>query len=137
MRIPTLLFAVLLAPAFASEPDDSHAQDGGLPESPAINIPYESPAAALAAVRAKPGVVTEEHEEWFVLNDSAESSVWSITKPGHFAHPTVVLRRTYERDGQVFIGMDVKCGSSKRNCDRVVQQFIALNNQIRERLVAE
>lgn len=137
MRIPTLLLVLATMPACATHSADPHAHEGGLPESPAIHIPYKSPAAALAAVGAKPGVVTEEKEEWFILNDKAENSLWSITKPGHFAHPTAVLRRTYEQNGQVFIGMDVKCGNTKENCDRVVQQFIDLNNKIREQFKAK
>ncbi len=132
MRTPTLLLVLATMPACATQVADPHAHEGGLPESPEVSIPYESPAAALAAVRAKPGVVTEENDEWVILSDKADNSLWSITKLGHFAHPTAILRRTYERNGQVFKGMDVKCGNSKENCDRVVQQFIDLNNNIRE-----
>ena len=131
-RIPLILLASIVTSACATQAPGYHAHEGGLAESPAVNIPYESPAAALAAVRAKPGVVTTENEEWMILTDSAENSLWSITKSGHFAHPTAVLRRTYEQEGQVFIGMDVKCGNTKANCDRVVQQFIELNNKIRD-----
>lgn len=132
MCVSLLLSTLIIAPVCAAQPTRAHAHEGGLPESPAVNIPYKSPAAALAAVRAKPGVVTDEQEEWFVLSDAAENALWSITKPDHFAHPTAVLRRAYVQDGQVMIGMDVKCGSAKANCDRVVQQFIELNETMRK-----
>ena len=130
MCIPILLFILATTPACATQSAGLHTHEGGLRESLAVNISYPSPATALAAVRAKPNVTTEENEEWFILNDKAENSLWSITKPSHFAHPTAVLRHTYEKDGRVFMGMDVKCGNSKGNCDRVVQQFIELNNKI-------
>ena len=131
IRIPILLSFFFVTSACATQAASHHADEGGLSESPAVNIPYESPAAALSALRLRRDIVETENGEWWILNDSAENSLWSITKPGHFAHPTAVLRRTFEHNGQVFIGMDVKCGSSKANCDRVVQQYIELNNKIK------
>lgn len=108
------------------------AQD--LPESPHSEIGYPSPQTALAALRNKPGVTSTEQNGWFVLRDTGENTIWSITSEQHQAYPTAVKRSLVERDGSVHLEMNVQCGASKSVCDQVVRDFQALNDNLRKSL---
>ncbi|WP_192312345.1 molecular chaperone DnaJ [Pseudoxanthomonas sp. PXM02] len=106
------------------------AQD--IAESPDSDIGYASPEAALEALRNKPGVTLKEQNDWVVLNDRETLTLWSITTAQHPAHPTAVKRAVLEKDGGVYLDMQVKCGASKAVCDEVVRQFQQLNDGIRK-----
>lgn len=108
------------------------AQD--VPDAADAGIGYASPEAALEALRNRPGVALKEQNDWFVLTDTAASTVWSIATPRHPAHPTAVKRAFIQKDGAVFVKMDVQCGASKAVCDQVVQQFQSLNAGIQRSL---
>lgn len=84
---------------------------------------YSSPAAALAALRAKPGVKIREENGWIVVNDPSENAFWSITTPQLAPHPAAVKRRLVEKDGAIRMEMTVQCGAPKPICDRMVQVF--------------
>lgn len=104
----------------------------GVPESPDADIGYSSPGAALAALRNKPGIAVREQNDWVVLSDNGEHTIWSITSAPHPTHPTAVKRSFVERDGAVFVEMDIQCGASKSVCDQVVLQFQAANDNVRK-----
>jgi hypothetical protein len=129
MKLSTCLlsFGLLFCPC-------SFAQE--IPESPSADIGYPNPDAALKALRDKPGVTIREQNDWIVLSDTAEHTIWSITSDRHAAHPTVVKRAFVERDGGVNVAMTILCGSSKETCDRVVRQFQELNDNVRSLLVS-
>lgn len=95
---------------------------------------YESPARAMAALRAKPGVVFTEQRGWTVAEDRADYAVWSFVPSGHPAHPAVVRRRVVERDGAMFVDMQVLCTAKKPACDALVQEFQDLNRAMRRTL---
>jgi hypothetical protein len=116
---PFMLFAMV--PAATQEP---------VPESPGTDIGYPTREAALEALRQKPGVAIREQNDWVVVTDRAENTLWSITSPSNSAHPTVVKRTAVERGGSVVMEMKVKCGASKEVCDDVVRQFEKLNESI-------
>jgi hypothetical protein len=107
------------------------AEEPPLPESPNSDIGYESPAAALAALRAKPSVSIQEQSDWIIASDQDENTLWSITAASHPAYPTAVKRIIVERNGAIFLDMRVLCGASKAACDHVVRQFLELNDNIR------
>lgn len=123
-----LLFAAILplaalwAPSLAS----AQAASGG--------IGYPSPAAALAALKAKPGVVIREDIDWTIINDTADATFWSITTGAHPAHPTAVKRRVVDRNGELTMEMSVMCGGPKEACDRVVAQFNDITGDIADQL---
>jgi hypothetical protein len=96
------------------------AQD--LPEQ-LTDIGYSSPAAALSALRAKPGVVVTEKGGWIVLQDKSENTLWTIAEPGNPAYPTAIKRYIANRT----LEMKVLCEASKQICDNTVRQFQALN----------
>jgi hypothetical protein len=116
MRLRIALTMGLFAPLLAA------AQ--GLPEQPS-HIGYASPAAALHALQAKPGVVVTEKDDWIILDDTSENALWTIAKPGNPAYPAAVKR--YVANGEVV--MKVICGASKQACDNLVTQFQELNKR--------
>jgi len=101
----------------------AHAADRPLPAGVSVEIDYPTPQAALAAVRAKPGVSVREENDWFVLKEPNGRSFWSITQPTNPAHPMVVKRTLVEDTEGIRMVMRVKCGAPKEVCDHVVQQF--------------
>lgn len=56
--------------------------------------------------------------------------MWSFTPDSHSAHPSAVRREIVEKDGQIYIAMQVLCESSKPSCDKLVQQFELLNQSV-------
>lgn len=67
-----------------------------------------------------------------VVRDEKRMDLWSITPKDHFAYPSAVKRSIVERDGSVFIEMDVSCHAEIIQCDELVEQFVQLNNQMAE-----
>ncbi|RUL75972.1 hypothetical protein [Dyella choica] len=96
-----------------------------LPEQPS-DIGYPSPAAALSALRSKPGVMVSEKDGWIILQDKNENALWTIAKPGNPAYPAAVKRLVVNRE----LEMKVLCGASKQACDIMVRQFQALNDRV-------
>lgn len=120
MAIRTLCLLLGLGVAIAA-----FAQDQ--PDAADTGIGYVSPEAALEALRSRPDVTLKEQNDWFVLTDAAANTVWSIATSRHPAHPTAVKRTFVQKDGAVFVKMDVQCGASRAVCDQVVEQFQSLN----------
>ena len=107
----------------------SSAQD--LPETPNSETGYPSPDAALAALQEKPGVTSREENDWIVISDSEEKTIWSIASKQHTAYPTAVKRSFVEEDGFLKLVMKVQCGATKSICDQVVRAFQDVNNKMR------
>lgn len=64
----------------------------------------------------------------------SENTYWFFTDAVHPAHPAYVKREIVEKDGSVYMTMDVKCGSSKVICDEFVYGFLEQANQLRNEL---
>ena len=128
MRIRSIAFACTLAimttAALAQQSDTNRPSSIGFP----------SVAAALDAMRAKPGVNVVNQTGWTVIEGRANSALWSFTPSGHAAHPATVLRTIVERDGSLFVDMRVLCEATKAACDQLVADFTALNQKMREDL---
>lgn len=118
IAMPLMLLAALMASASAMAGD----------------IGYASPEAALTALRAMPDTTVREENDWFVVYDKANTTVWSITSEKHPAHPTAVKRALVTRDGAVSVEMNVMCGVQKDVCDDVVEQFQRINDGLRQRM---
>ena len=96
-------------------------------------IGYKTPAAALADLKSKPGVTAREENNWIVLNDSENHTIWSITTEKHPAHSTAIKRTFVKRDGQLVSQMNVLCGAPKETCDQVVAQFRQIDLDMRDK----
>ncbi|WP_143072404.1 MULTISPECIES: hypothetical protein [unclassified Variovorax] len=106
----------------------------GAPASQESAIGYASPDAALKALQAKPGVNIREENDWFVIDDASEMTLWSIATPQHPVYPTAVKRSLIQENGTIDIRMHVLCGASKEACDDVVEQFRKMNAGLAESL---
>ena len=131
MRILAALFGLLLPLSVVAGSKDP------LPEQPDSDIGYPSPEAALAALRAKPGVSIREENDWIVVQDPGENAFWSIAGPKNPAHPSAVKRSFKERDGAMYLEMKVKCGAPKETCDELVRSFLDLNERMKEAIRRE
>jgi len=95
-------------------------------------IGYPTVSAALEALRARTDVAISSQGGWTIVTDSSRKTFWSFTPPGHPAHPTAVKRTVVEKDGGIFIEMGVLCQSERVACDKLMSEFQALNDTIRE-----
>ena len=68
------------------------------------------------------------------VSGGTNEGVWSLTPREHPAHPAAVRRIPKEKDGQLFIDMRVLCGADKSSCDKLVEEFKAMNEQMAEQL---
>ncbi len=126
IALTRLLLASLLSVGFLATAAEENSAPNDRPR-----IGYKSPQAALAALRTKPGVTEREENDWIVLNDKGDNTIWSITTDAHPAHPTAVKRAFVKRGGAVYVEMGVLCGASKDVCDHVVMQFQEINDNLR------
>jgi hypothetical protein len=101
-----------------------------LAESKDNGIGYPNPDAALAGLKAKPGIQISSKDGWTVINDPADGALWSFPPPGHPAFPSAVKRTPVQKDGQVIMNLQVICAASKTACDDLVRSFQALDAQI-------
>lgn len=95
---------------------------------------YQSVAEALEALKTKPGVqinVTKP-DGWIIANEGRDV-VWSFAPPNHYAHPAVVRRElVVQPDGEVTVETRALCQAPKEPCDRLIGEFQALNEAMRE-----
>jgi hypothetical protein len=111
------------------------AQAAPLPEAPHSTIGYPTPEAALAALRAKPGVEFSTQDGWTIAADAATNTVWSFPPEHDPAYPAVVKRQiTPAPDGAMSVQMDVLCAASKTACDDLVKAFQRMNDEARSQL---
>jgi hypothetical protein len=108
-----------------------------LPEVERSNIEYKSPAEALEALRSKPGVEISVQGGWTIAYEATSHVIWSFAPEKHASYPSVVKRAIVEKDGIVYLKMDVKCKASKDACDELVREFTQLNEIMRASIQAD
>ena len=102
-------------------------------ESPTSTIEYASPKAAYEALSKKQGVTFRKEENgWVVAYDEIVSAIWSFSPATDPSFPAVVKRTIVENAEGISIKMDVKCGASKEACDQLVNNFLDLNEKIKQ-----
>jgi hypothetical protein len=104
-------------------------------EAPKSTIGYPTAEAALAALRAKPGVTFAEQDGWTIATDDGANAVWSFPPEHDPAYPAVVRRQmTPGPKGSVSVQMDVLCSASKAACDDLVRAFERMNEEVKAQL---
>jgi hypothetical protein len=98
------------------------------------SIGYPSVAAALGALRAKSNVRISVQGGWTIVDDHDDLSLWSFTPANHPAYPAAVKRKIIQKDGAIYIEMSALCEASKVECDKLIAEFKALNEKVRERV---
>lgn len=99
------------------------------------SIDFNSVDDALAALEANPKATLTEYEGWKVFNvkENGVYNLWSFTLAVHPAHPSVVKRSKFKKNGELFIGMDAICVSTQIFCDALMEDFKAINENIKQR----
>lgn len=98
-----------------------------LPEAPGSSIGYPTVAAALEALRARPGVVFTTENGWTIATHEAAYTTWSFAPPGYPANPAVVRRQVVRRGTTIGIEVNVLCEATKAACDDLVRTFAQMN----------
>nr|WP_314608241.1 hypothetical protein [uncultured Janthinobacterium sp.] len=112
----------------------AYAQETPLPETEQSAIEYKSVSEALAALRAKPGTKVSKQGNWTIAIEQDMNVIWSFAPEGHPAYPALVRRAIVSHDGRISVKMSVQCQASKSACDRLVREFIQLNEDMRASL---
>jgi hypothetical protein len=111
------------------------AQAAPVPEAPKSTIGYPTAEAALAALKAKPGVTFADQDGWTIATDDADNAVWSFPPDRDPAYPAVVRRQMSPgAKGAVIVQMDVLCSAPKTACDDLVRAFERMNDEARRQL---
>lgn len=109
---------------------DSQEPQPPLPEAASGAIGFPNVEAARTALSTRDNAVVRTMQDgWMVIEDPADNSVWSFTPLGHPAHPAVVKRYVFSRDGSVMLGMDALCQAGKQECDQLIRQFQKMNKE--------
>jgi hypothetical protein len=95
-------------------------------------IGYPSVAAALKDLHSKPDVQFHDEHGWTIAEDSSLHTFWSFPPAGDPAYPAAVQRVIVQEEGGISLKMNVLCESSQTACDKLVQDFEALNQHMEE-----
>ena len=98
------------------------------------DIGYSSVAAALSAMKSKPGASVSNDGGWTVVEDRQNLALWSFTPQGHAAHPSAVRRKITQKGDDIFVEMAVRCEAAKPACDKLTAEFAQLTEQMRQDL---
>ncbi|WP_156473154.1 hypothetical protein [Pseudorhodoferax sp. Leaf265] len=101
--------------------------------SPAAGIGYSTVQDALVALKATPGVQVDitKPDGWVIVNEPGNIQ-WSFTPSTHAAYPAVVRRAIkINSGGEVYIEMSALCQAEKAPCDKLIEDFKGLNEQMR------
>jgi hypothetical protein len=132
-----LKMATVLALALASSAMASVQADPLLKETPGAfsGSGYKTVADALAGLKQRPGAVVEvtKPDGWTVVTlPEPQYELWSFTPPGHYAHPAAVRRAVKQNSRGTYVEMTALCEADKASCDRLMREFQALNQKMRE-----
>lgn len=110
------------------------AQDlppGPLPEPASYAIRYKSVAEALASLKSRKDVSISTVNDWVVVVDTKNMTVWSFAPTSYPAYPSVVKRAARQRpDGGSEVVMSVLCEATKEACDQLVREFDTMNKRL-------
>jgi hypothetical protein len=98
-------------------------------------IGYPSVAAALADLHSKPEVIFREEGGWVIAEDRSHYTLWSFATEGDPAYPSAVKRTAVqEAGGNVTMNMNILCEATQSACDKLAEDFNALNERARDSL---
>jgi hypothetical protein len=98
-------------------------------------IGYSSVAAALADLHSKPEVLFREEGGWIIAEDRSHYTLWSFATEGDPAYPSAVKRTAVqEAGGSVTMNMNILCEATQSACDKLAEDFNAVNERARDSL---
>ncbi|HHL31734.1 MAG TPA: molecular chaperone DnaJ [Oceanospirillales bacterium] len=83
----------------------------------------------LEALKNNPNSEIRNEQGWMIIKNG--HTHWSFAPETHEAYPAFAKREFVQRGGQVLMRMSVTCGASKSICDKFVEDFKQLNDEIR------
>jgi len=131
---PFCILLVAVAVAMAMAVASAAAEPPPL-EAESNKTGYATVAAALAALKDKPGTKMTVTAKWTTIEDMEGDAIvlWSFTHAEHPAHPSVVKRAMKARPDGYYIDMNVRCEApDKAACNALVRSFEALNEKVRQ-----
>lgn len=100
-------------------------------KSNASSIGYPSVAAALADLHSRAEVKFSIQNGWTIAEDRSHFSFWSFPPEGDPAYPSAVKRIMVQTGAGINLEMRVLCQSTQAACDKLVADFNALNDRMR------
>ncbi|OEC35682.1 molecular chaperone DnaJ [Pseudomonas sp. 21C1] len=96
------------------------------------SIGYKTVELALKALKSKEGINLSSQGGWTIIEDKEDSNLvlWSFTPDSHPAHPAAIKRKVVERNQKIYIQMSALCQAKKEDCDKLMQEFEQLNQNI-------
>jgi hypothetical protein len=95
-------------------------------------IGYPTVEAALKDLHSHADVEFREEHGWTTASDKSHNTVWSFPPEGNPAYPSAVKRMAVQDGKGVSMKMDVLCQASLNACDKLVEDFNALNERVRQ-----
>ncbi|HEY9041276.1 MAG TPA: hypothetical protein VIN66_03765 [Rheinheimera sp.] len=100
--------------------------------SESSSIGYKTVELALNALKNKEGTNLSVQDGWTIIEDKEESNLvlWSFTPDSHPAHPAAIKRKVVEKNQKIYIQMSALCQAKQEDCDKLMQEFEQLNQNI-------
>ena len=100
--------------------------------SESSSIGYKTVELALNALKSKEGTNLSIQGGWTIIEDKEDSNLvlWSFTPDSHPAHPAAIKRKVGEKNQKIYIQMSALCQAKKVDCDKLMQEFEQLNQNI-------
>ena len=128
MRLKTVIasISILVGTTVAAQTPSQTPEETG--------ISYSTVAEVMASLKAKPGVQVQitKPDAWVIANEP-NGIQWSFVPSTHYANPAVVRREVkVNSEGGVFIEIRALCQAEKAQCDKLVDEFKVLNENMRQ-----
>jgi hypothetical protein len=122
----------LLGAVLVSAAPSSVAQD--FKPFPRANITVAQWQSYFDEVKAKHGANVQdvEDQKLLVYTDSATTTLYAFTKPGHPAHPAWVTRKPEQRNDSIFIAQIGYFAGEEAPFAQLFRAYAALNERMRE-----
>ncbi len=101
---------------------------------PRANITVAQWQAYFDEVKAKHGANVQdiEDQKLLIYTDTATTTLYAFTKPGHPAHPAWVTRRPEQRNDSIFIAQIGYFAGEEAPFAQLFRAYAALNERMRE-----
>jgi hypothetical protein len=125
MKSHLTICALLVAIPLVTEADAPRTEADSSP------VGYATVAEALTDLRSRSDLKVINQGGWTVINDEKSHVIWSFAPSDYPAYPSVVKRTLIQTEQGINLHMDVLCEATKASCDKLVEVFRAMNDQIR------
>jgi hypothetical protein len=138
IALASVLAAVLAMPVIADEPQAK--PDAAPPAAAAAEEPGNDAVCGLSADNASTLITLVEElklaetpapEGYKSWQDNQNRINWTVTTPGHPAHPSAICRKVVQDQLRADVKMELRCDGPQAACDDLVGLFQTLTDQMR------